>query len=151
MKEFLKEKKEQFIESMDKAHLQWLKEQHEPVLRQILQRWHMTSDFKRLKLDERITEPVHEIAVGVDRFGVVFRVKYQFLEEPEDKHVERARKRLMNLLSEPDFGYLQEGNYLSAFTGQRRTYIPKIVIQNDDLFLTIAVGRPSEGSYKVFG
>lgn len=151
MKEFLKEKKEQFIESMDKAHLQWLKEQHEPVLRQILQRWHMTSDFKRLKLDERITEPVHQIDVGVDRFGVVLRVKYQFLEEPEDKHVERARKRLMNLLSEPDFGYLQEGNYLSAFTGQRRTYIPKIVIQNDDLFLTIAVGRPSEGSYKVFG
>lgn len=151
MKEFLKEKKEQFIEEMDKSHLQWLKKQHVPVLQQILQRWHMTSDFKRLKLDERITEPVHQIDVGVDRFGVVLRVKYQFLEEPEDKHVERARKRLMNLLSEPDFGYLQEGNYLSAFTGQRRTYIPKIVIQNDDLFLTIAVGRLSEGSYKVFG
>lgn len=151
MIDFLREKKEQFIEEMDKSHLQWLKKQHVPVLQQILQRWHMTSDFKRLKLDERITEPVHQIDVGVDRFGVVLRVKYQFLEEPEDRHVERARKRLMNLLSEPDFGYLQEGNYLSAFTGQRRTYIPKIVIQNDDLFLTIAVGRPSEGSYKVFG
>lgn len=151
MIDFLREKKEQFIEEMDKSHLQWLKKQHLPVLQQILQRWYITSDFKRLKLDERITEPVHEIEVGVNRFGVVLRVKYQFLEEPADKHVERARKRLMNLLSEPDFGYLQEGNYLSAFTGQRRTYIPKIVIQNDNLFLTIIVGRPSEGSCKVFG
>ncbi|MFT0808343.1 hypothetical protein, partial [Streptococcus hohhotensis] len=104
-----------------------------------------------LKLDERITEPVHQIDVGVDRFGVVLRVKYQFLEEPADKHVERALKRLNNLLSEPDFGYLQEGNYLSAFTGQRRTYIAKIVIQKDNLFLKIAVGSPSEGSCKVFG
>lgn len=151
MIDFLREKKEQFIEEMDKSHLQWLKKQHLPVLQQILQRWHMTSDFKRLKLDERITEPVHEIDVGVDRFGVVLRVKYQFLEEPADKHVERALKRLNNLLSEPDFGYLQEGNYLSAFTGQRRTYIAKIVIQKDNLFLKIAVGSPSEGSCKVFG
>lgn len=150
MIDILREKKEQFIEAMDKSHLKWLKEQQEPVLRQILQRWHMTSDFKRLKLDERITEPVHEIEVGVDRFGVVLRVKYQFLEEPADKHVERALKRLNNLLSEPDFGYLQEGNYLSAFTGHRRTYISKIFIQKDNLFLKIAVGHPSEGSYKVF-
>lgn len=150
MKEFLKEKKEQFIEAMDKSHLKWLKEQHVPLLQQVLQKWYMTSDFKRLKLDERITEPVHQIDVGVDRFGVVLRVKYQFLEEPADKHVERALKRLNNLLSEPDFGYLQEGNYLSAFTGQRRTYISKILIQKDNLFLKIAVGSPSEGSYKVF-
>lgn len=151
MKELLREKKEQFIEAMDKSHLKWLKEQHVPRLQQVLQRWYMTSDFKRLKLDERITEPVHQIDVGVDRFGVVLRVKYQFLEEPADKHVERALKRLNNLLSEPDFGYLQEGNYLSAFTGQRRTYIAKIVIQKDNLFLKIAVGSPSEGSCKVFG
>lgn len=151
MKDLLREKKEQFIEAMDKSHLKWLKEQHVPVLKQILQRWHMTSDFKRLKLDERITEPVHEIEVGVNRFGVVLRVKYQFLEEPEDKHVERALKRLNNLLSEPDFGYLQEGNYLSAFTGEKRTYIARIAIKNDNLFLAIDVGRPSEGSCKVFG
>lgn len=151
MKEFLKEKKEQFIESMDKAHLQWLKEQHEPVLRHLLQRWHLTAEFQALELDKRITEPVHQIDVGVDRFGVVLRVKYQFLEEPADKHVERALKRLNNLLSERDFGYLQEGNYLSAITSQKRTYIAKIVIQKDNLFLKIAVGRPSEGSCKVFG
>lgn len=151
MKEFLKEKKEQFIEAMDKSHLKWLKEQHEPVLRQILQRWHMSSDFKRLELDERIMEPVHQIRVGINKFGVVLEVKYQFLEELEDKHVERARKKLNNLLSERDFGYLQAGNYLSNFTGEKRTYVARIVIQNDNLFLTIAVGRPSKGYYKVFG
>jgi hypothetical protein len=151
MIEFLKEKQEQFIQAMDKSHLKWLKEQHEPVLRQMLYRWHMTSDFKRLKLDERITEPVHEIEVGVNRFGVVLRVKYQFLEEPEEKYIRRALKRLNNLLSERDYGYLQESNYLSAFTGEKRTYIARIGIQNDNLFLIIDVGSPSEGSHKVFG
>lgn len=151
MIEFLKEKQEQFIESMDKAHLQWLKEQHEPVLRQVLQRFHLTAEFQALGLDKRITEPVHEIDVRVNRFGVVLNVRYQFLEKPKSKYTSRAVRKLNNLLSERDYGYLQESNYLSAFTGEKRTYISTICIQNNNLFVAIAVGHLSEVPYEIYG
>lgn len=147
MIEFLREKQKQFIErfgeAMDRANLKWLQEQHEPVLRYLLQRWHLTPEFQALGLDKRITEPVHEIGVGVNRFGAILRVEYQFFEEPEVQQVERALKRLNNLLSERDFG-LQD-------TGQERRYLGLIGIQNDRLSLTIDAGRTIEAPFKLFG
>lgn len=143
MKEFLKEKKKQFSEAMDRANLKWLQEQHEPVLRYLLQRWHLTPEFQALGLDKRITEPVHEIGAGVTRFGAFLRVDYQFLEEPEVQQVERALKKFNNLLSERDFGLHP--------TGQKRIYRVRIFIQNDKLSLTIDAGRPIEAPFKVFG
>lgn len=143
MKEFLKEKKRQFSEAMDRANLKWLQEQHEPVLRHLLQRWHLTTEFQALGLDKHITEPVHEIEAGVNRFGAYLLVGYQFFEEPEVQQVERALKRLNNLLSERDFG-LQD-------TGQKRIYRARILIQNDKLFITISVARQIEAPFKVFG
>ena len=143
MKEFLKEKKRQFSEAMDRANLKWLQEQHEPVLRHLLQRWHLTTEFQALGLDKHITEPVHEIESGVNRFGAYLMVGYQFFEEPEVQQVERALKRLNNLLSERDFG-LQD-------TGQKRIYRARIFIQNDKLFITITGVRQIEAPFKVFG
>lgn len=143
MKEFLKEKKKQFSEAMDRANLKWLQEQHEPVLRHLLQRWHLTTEFQALGLDKHITEPVHEIEAGVNRFGAYLLVGYQFFEEPGVQQVERALKRLNNLLSERDFG-LQD-------TGQKRIYRARIFIQNDKLFITIAGVRQIEAPFKVFG
>lgn len=143
MKEFLKEKKRQFSEAMDRANLKWLQEQHEPVLRHLLQRWHLTTEFQALGLDKHITEPVHEIEAGVNRFGAYLLVGYQFFEEPEVQQVERALKRLNNLLSERDFG-LQDA-------GQKRIYRARILIQNDKLFITISVARQIEAPFKVFG
>lgn len=143
MKEFLKEKKRQFSEAMDRANLKWLQEQHEPVLRHLLQRWHLTTEFQALGLDKHITEPVYEIEAGVNRFGAYLLVGYQFFEEPEVQQVERALKRLNNLMSERDFG-LQD-------TGQKRIYRARILIQNDKLFITISVARQIEAPFKVFG
>lgn len=143
MKEFLKEKKKQFSEAMDRADLKWLQEQHEPVLRHLLQRFHLTTDFQELGLDKHITEPVYEIEAGVNRLGAYLMVVYQFFEEPEVKQVERALKRLNNLLSERDFG-LQD-------TGQKRIYRARMFIQNDKLFITIAGVRQIEAPFKVFG
>lgn len=143
MKDFLKEKKKQFSEAMDRADLKWLQEQHEPVLRHLLQRFHLTTDFQELGLDKHITEPVYEIEAGVNRLGAYLMVGYQFFEEPEVKQVERALKRLNNLLSERDFG-LQD-------TGQKRIYRARMFIQNDKLFITIAGVRQIEAPFKVFG
>ena len=143
MKDFLKEKKKQFSEAMDRADLKWLQEQHEPVLRYLLQRFHLTTEFQALELDKNIMEPVHEIEAGVTRLGAYLMVGYQFFEEPEVQQVERALKRLNNLLSERDFG-LQD-------TGQKRKYIGLIGIQNDRLSLTIDAGRTIEAPFKLFG
>lgn len=143
MKDFLKEKKKQFSEAMDRADLKWLQEQHEPVLRYLLQRFHLTTEFQALELDKNIMEPVHEIEAGVTRLGAYLMVGYQFFEEPEVQQVERALKRLNNLLSERDFG-LQD-------TGQKRIYRARMLIQNDKLFITIAGVCQIEAPFKVFG
>ena len=54
--------------------------------------------------------------------------EYNLIEEPKVNDIKNALNLLKFRLMNEDFGFLQEGDYLSVITDKKRTFYPVIII-----------------------
>ena len=66
--------------------------------------------------------------------------EYNLIEEPKVNDIKNALNLLKFRLMNEDFGFLQEGDYLSVITDKKRTFYPVIIVKSNELVLYIYEG-----------
>ena len=74
----------------------------------------------------------------IDRCILTF--EYNLIEEPKVNDIKNALNLLKFRLMNEDFGFLQEGDYLSVITDKKRTFYPVIIVKSNELVLYIYEG-----------
>ena len=70
--------------------------------------------------------------------------EYNLIEEPKVNDIKNALNLLKFRLMNEDFGFLQEGDYLSVITDKKRTFYPVIIVKSNELVLYIYEGLLGE-------
>ena len=106
--------------------------------------WENSKEFKSINVLLRRKPQRKDIVYPdfVDRCILTF--EYNLIEEPKVNDIKNALNLLKFRLMNEDFGFLQEGDYLSVITDKKRTFYPVIIVKSNELVLYIYEGLLGE-------
>ena len=130
-----------FREVNHKEHRRQMYEQWGNKIISKINMWENSKEFKSINVLLRGGKPQRKDIVYpdfIDRCILTF--EYNLIEEPKVNDIKNALNLLKFRLMNEDFGFLQEGDYLSVITDKKRTFYPVIIVKSNELVLYIYEG-----------